>query len=205
MGHSREDKALSRERILKSASQRIREHGLDGLSVAELMKSAGLTHGGFYGHFPSRQDVVLAGLERALSDGDVAALAGERGKATRTVRSVVNGYLSVAHRDEPSAGCAVAAVGGEVARSDPAVRKVMAGKIERSLESMASIYGGEEEAEEFAMAAWSTMVGALVLSRVLKGDPKSERILAAAKSSVMMLEAAYRDADTPDASEDKAS
>lgn len=191
LGHSRKQKAESREKILRSASTRIREEGIERLSVAELMKSAGLTHGGFYSHFSSRAEMVAASLERALGDGNDFLQAGVQDRGPQTVKSLVNGYLSVFHRDNPGSGCAVSAVGGEVSRADPELREVMQAMIERSLATMSEVHGGERS-EEFSMAAWSTMVGALVLSRILSGDPKSEDILASARSAVLTLDEAYR-------------
>ena len=75
MGHSRADKAESRERILAIAARQIREGGLDSVSIGEVMKAANLTHGGFYGHFPSRTALIAAALERALVEGEAASLA----------------------------------------------------------------------------------------------------------------------------------
>ena len=193
MGHSREDKALSHERILSAASRKIRENGLDSLGVAELMKAVNLTHGGFYGHFASRDEMIVAGLERALLDGEAASTAGSRGKAARTVKSILNGYLSTAHRDNPGTGCAIASVAGEAARAAPPVREVMAARLDRYLAAMAAAAGDEEGAEDFAAAAWSTMIGALLLSRIFAGSPKSDRILAAARNSVLAAEQALKD------------
>ena len=192
MGHSRADKAKSRERILGAASQRLREVGLAGVSVAELMQAANLTHGGFYGHFASRDGLIAAALDRALSDGEVAANAGERGKGARSVKSIANGYLSTAHRDNPGAGCAVAALAGEVARADPAVRAIMAARLERYQAGLATAFGEGPEAESFATTAWATMVGAVILARIYAGDPRSEQILAQARDGVLRLETAMK-------------
>ena len=193
MGHSRADKARSRERILTNASTRIREVGLDGVSVGELMKSANLTHGGFYGHFDSRSSLIAAALDRAISDGEAAATAGERGKGSRSVKSVVNGYLSPVHRDNPGSGCAIAALAADAARAEPEVRSIMAGKLERYLDNMAKVYGDGPEADEFASGAWSTMIGAVILSRVFAGTPRSDEILAQARRAILRLEEAMRE------------
>lgn len=188
MGHSREEKAQSRERILAAASRKIREDGLDSLSVSDLMKTANLTHGGFYGHFPSRDDMIVAGLERALQDGEATSTAGHRCKAARTVKSIVNGYLSTAHRDNPGTGCAIASVAGDAARANPAVRAIIAVRLDRYMDAMAAAFGEDGGADDFAAAAWSTMIGAIVLSRVFAGSPKSDRILAAARNSILASE-----------------
>jgi len=198
MGHSRAEKAQSRERILSLAGQLIRERGIDAISIGDLMKQAGLTHGAFYVHFASREALIAAALERALQDGEAASAAGNRSGGKRTVKSIVNGYLSRAHRDGFAAGCAVSSLSGEVARSSAATRKIMMDKLERYFEGMAaasvSMADDPARAREFAMGAWSTMVGAIVLSRVFAGDPKADQILLAARDAILRL-----DRDTPPA------
>lgn len=191
MGHSRAEKAQSRERIISAAAQTIRERGIDALSIGELMRSVGLTHGAFYVHFESRDALVAAALERALLDGEAASAAARRGVGKRTVKSILNNYLSRAHRDAPGAGCAVAALAGDVARSGPATRRAMMQKMDNYLAAMAEAQGGapDEQAEDFSLAAWSTMVGAIALSRVFAGDPRSDRVLAAARQMILDQEA----------------
>ena len=110
MGHSQADKAKSRQRILDSAAVQIRELGLHGLSIAELMKSAKLTHGGFYGHFGSREQLISEALAKALSEGGPETIRLGNPKGPRTLKGLLNTYLSKAHRDDPSVGCAVAAL-----------------------------------------------------------------------------------------------
>lgn len=187
MGHSRAEKAQSRERIISAAAQTIRERGIDALSIGELMRSVGLTHGAFYVHFESRDALVAAALERALLDGEAASAAARRGVGKRTVKSILNNYLSRAHRDAPGAGCAVAALAGDVARSGPATRRAMMLKMDNYLAAMAEAQGGapDEQTEDFSLAAWSTMVGAIALSRVFAGDPRSDRVLAAARQMIL--------------------
>ncbi len=192
MGHSRAEKAQSRKRILAAAATKIRESGLDGVSVGELMKSVNLTHGGFYGHFESRSQLIAAALEQALADSDraVAAQAGEPGGLT--VKAIVNSYLSPVHRDHPSSGCAIPTLAGEVGRADPEVRAIMAQQLIKSFETMAQALGdGAEDAEQFSMSAWSMMVGAMMISRVLAGDPLADRVLALARKSVLELAALH--------------
>ena len=189
MGHSRAEKAQSRERILAAASTRIREAGLEGISVGELMKSVNLTHGGFYGHFDSRDALIAAALEQALAEGEKtsAAHSGKHGK--RTVKSIVNNYLSPAHRDHPNSGCAIPTLAGEVGRAEPEVRAIMAEQLDRSLDVMTEALGTSgKDAEQFAMASWSMMVGAIMVSRVFKDDPRADQILAAARKAVLELE-----------------
>src|SRR6185436_7557460 len=105
MGHSQAEKARSRERILAEASRQVRRGGLESVSVGALMKSVGLTHGGFYGHFESRSALLAEALERALAEGEANAKALGSGRP-RTVSSIAGGYLSRAHRDNRENGCA---------------------------------------------------------------------------------------------------
>jgi TetR/AcrR family transcriptional repressor of nem operon len=192
VGHSRAEKAQSRQRILAAAATRIREAGLDSVSVGELMKSVNLTHGGFYGHFESRAHLIAAALEQALADGEMASAAhtGERG--SMTVKSIVNSYLSPAHRDHPGTGCAIPTLAGEVGRAEPEVRAIMAEQLGRSFEAMGEALGETGgDAEQFAMSAWSMMVGAMMISRVLGDDPRGDRVLAMARKSILELAALY--------------
>lgn len=188
MGHSRVEKAQSRKRILAAASTRIREAGLDGISVGELMKSVNLTHGGFYGHFESRSALIAAALEQALAEGEKASAAHSGTRGSMTVKSIVNSYLSPAHRDHPSSGCAIPTLAGEVGRADPEVRAIMAQQLAKSFETMGDALGETgRDLEQFAVSAWSMMVGAMMLSRVMADDPQADRVLALARKSILDL------------------
>ena len=195
MGHSRAEKAESRERILEVAARQIREGGLDSVSIAEIMKAANLTHGGFYGHFPSRAALIGAALDRALDRGDAAFFAGRTPDAPPTVKSIVNRYLSPAHRDDTRDGCAIAALSGDVGRAeDDDVRVRMAQRVEHSFEDMAKAMGGGPKAEAAAITAWCAMVGAVSLSRVFRGDRRSDEILRTVRQSILDLDATVHDA-----------
>lgn len=202
MGHSQAEKAESRERILAAAARRIREGGLESVSIAELMRAANLTHGGFYGHFPSRSALLVAALERALDSGEASFAAASAAKpeaARGGVKSIVNRYLSPAHRDDPGGGCAIAALAADVGRAeDREVREVMAARLEVSLGRMAAAMGGGRAGDQAAMAAWSAMVGAIALSRVFAGTGRSEEILRATRQAILGLAARVaEDRDAP--------
>ncbi len=185
MGHSKAEKAQSRERILAAAAAQIRADGLESLSVGELMRSVNLTHGGFYGHFKSRAELVGAALERALID--VQSKSAVSGNAT--VKAIVNSYLSPAHRDHPNTGCAIPSLAAEAGRADPETRAVMAGHLTKAFEDMKGAVGDGEKAQQFAISSWSMMIGAMMMSRVLAGDPLSDRVLADARKTILELEA----------------
>jgi TetR/AcrR family transcriptional repressor of nem operon len=196
VGHSRAEKAESRDRILDAAARQIRRDGLESVSIAELMKAANLTHGGFYGHFPSRAALIAAALERALTRGESAFVAAQPVKEGGTVKSIVNRYLSPAHRDNTGEGCAIAALAGDVGRAeDEEVRTRMAQRLDRSFEDMANAMGGGPKAEKAAVAAWCAMAGALALSRVFRGTDRSDEILRLARQSILDMEAQARNAD----------
>jgi TetR/AcrR family transcriptional repressor of nem operon len=173
MGHSQADKARSRERILSQAAEQIRDGGLESLSVGKLMRSANLTHGGFYGHFASRSELLAFALERAMEDGK-AAFEASRGNATPDYEKAVRSYLSRPHRDSRTTGCAIAALAGDVARADEPVRETMSAHIERFIDRIDT--------------AVSAMIGALVVSRVMADEKRSDAVLAAAKRQLLSMQ-----------------
>lgn len=190
---TKEQAAQNRREILETAERLFREHGFDGVGVAELMKEAGFTHGGFYNHFGSKDElaaeVCAASFERL---GAKIAERLEDGRA-RSWKELVSGYLSGEHRDDPAAGCTLAALAGDAARQCPEVQASFARGLERLIELFAA---REQEAEpglgkaaarERAMQIWSELVGALVLARAIaRSSPKlSEELLAAARRRVL--------------------
>ncbi len=186
MGHSQADKARSRERILEVAAAQLRELGLDGVSIGGLMKAVDLTHGGFYGHFASRDDLVAAALDKALTDGQASAIRSSSAKGKRTLKSVANSYLSKVHRDNPDSGCAVAALSGDVARSNDQNREIMSKHLARYFDNMQNVMG-DTGSRELAISLMCMMVGAVTLSRVTTDASRSDEILQAARKSILRL------------------
>jgi TetR/AcrR family transcriptional regulator, transcriptional repressor for nem operon len=180
MGHSQAEKAQNRERILAEASRQVRRDGLESVSVGPLMKSVGLTHGGFYGHFESRSALLAEALERALLEGQAKAAAGADFSA------IVRSYLSRAHRDARESGCAMAALLSDVGRADASSREVMTEHIEAFTASVAKALGGDEAR---AMVAVSAMIGALAVSRVIVDPARSDAFLKAARDHLKALDA----------------
>ncbi|HWU13399.1 MAG TPA: TetR/AcrR family transcriptional regulator [Caulobacter sp.] len=178
---------------MDAAARQIRLGGLDSISIADLMKAANLTHGGFYGHFSSRAALIAEALDLALDRGEASFVAANPAQGALTVKSIVNRYLSPAHRDAASEGCAISALAGDVGRAeDGQLRVRMAERLERSFEEMTRAMGGEPGAEEAAVAAWCAMVGAITLSRVFEGTSRSDQILRMARQSILDLEARQR-------------
>ena len=121
MGHSRANKRQHHEQIVGVAASRFREDGIDRVGVADLMHDAGLTHGGFYRHFESRDELVAEAVERALHDGG-QAMAAVAESPTDPLAAVIDAYLSTTHRDNLASSCAVTTLAADVARSNPRAR-----------------------------------------------------------------------------------
>lgn len=130
MARSQAEKAQTRERILTEAASQIREAGLESVSVARLMNSVDLTHGGFYNHFESRADLLVQALERALLDGAARGQSLRDSGRPESFETFVKHYLSRGHRDARKEGCALAALASDVARADEQVRTVMQNRFE---------------------------------------------------------------------------
>lgn len=181
MGHSQEEKALSRERIVSAAARRIRTHGLNGFSIADVMKDAELTHGGFYGHFASRTELLAAALERALRESEIY-----HEHNPPSLPCMVRDYLSCAHRDTPSAGCAVSALASEVVRSDKAIRAVMDAHLQRYIATISRSVK-RADSDELATPIACLMIGALTLSRLVDDEKFSNTVLKDAREYILAI------------------
>lgn len=181
MGHSKADKDESHDRIVQVAAARFRQIGVDGVGVADLMKEAGLTHGGFYRHFDSRDELVAEAIERALLDGGrvVEALAGGEKAA---FSNLVDGYLSAAHRDGLASSCAVTTLAGDVARSNDRARSAYTRQVDLYLGILTRLIAADKQKSRRmkAIAALSTLVGAVSMSRAVNDEKFSREILKAA-------------------------
>jgi TetR/AcrR family transcriptional repressor of nem operon len=183
MGHSQKDKAKNHQRIVDVAARRIRESGIDGPGVAEIMGEAGLTHGGFYKHFDSRDDLVAEAVDAAVEqglDGFRAATA----DAKDPLAAFVDWYLSTAHREDPGAGCPVVALGADAARSSDRVRTAYRGQVERYIAGMEDLLGDDENARRHAITAVASMVGAMLMARAVDDEELSDEILREVRASV---------------------
>jgi TetR/AcrR family transcriptional repressor of nem operon len=172
MRQSREEKARTHDRIVDTAAARIREAGLEGPGVAEIMQAAGLTHGGFYKHFGSRADLVAEAADRAFAKSN-DAVTGVIDGAPDPLAAFVDWYVSAEHRDDPATGCPVVALGGDAGRASDRVRDAYARQVERYLAMLERLLGNREK----ATVALSTLVGSLTLARALGSEPLSDEIL----------------------------
>jgi TetR/AcrR family transcriptional regulator, transcriptional repressor for nem operon len=181
MGHSRAEKSKTHERIVTLASKRFREKGLTGIGIAELMKEAGLTVGGFYKHFDSRDALVADALGSSLQTWKRQVDAAASGGPPFTYESLIQDYLSEAHRDHPGTGCAVAALAGDIARSDKRTRAVVTQQIQDQIELLAKLIhersGEDGAARSRAIMTYCTLIGAISLARAVSDEQLSREIL----------------------------
>jgi TetR/AcrR family transcriptional repressor of nem operon len=152
------------------------------------MKDAGLTHGGFYAHFDSREALVIEAFTHAMdrSTERWRKLA-EQAPPEKRLAMIVNTYLTPLHRDDLGRGCAVPALGAEIARESPKTRRVFAGRLEQMIEMLAAQIPGvpRKAARKQAVAAIATMMGTLVLARVAGSGDFSDEILGAGREAVL--------------------
>jgi TetR/AcrR family transcriptional repressor of nem operon len=181
MGHSQADKTENHDRIVKVAATRFREAGVDGVGVADLMKAAGLTHGGFYRHFASRDELVAEAIERALDDGG-AAVSAIANRKHAALRALIDAYLSVAHRDGLATSCAVTTLASDVARCGKRARAAYTRQVTIYLELLTKlVVGGTRKSRRVkAIAALSALVGAVSIARAVSDETLSREILESA-------------------------
>src|SRR5262252_10146687 len=174
MRYSAEETVVKHERILKEASRLFRERGFENVSVGEVMKAAGLTHGAFYVHFASKEELKAA----AVAYGQKVSLERvQRNETKKTKGSYADRYLSPRHRDNPGNGCTMAALGQDVARSTPELKAVF----ERGFEEILSAESGDRKEAIFRTAA---MLGGVVLARAVQDPRLSDEILASVRQKV---------------------
>lgn len=169
---SREQMALNRARILEAAGRLFRERGFDAVSIADVMNDAGLTHGGFYGHFKSKDDLFAQAISTAFEAG---------GAAAGDLASYAKRYLSESHCRNLAAGCPAAGLAAETIRQGSEARAAMTEGLAAQIDRLAAIAPGRTAAERrrAALGSWSAMVGAMILARA-SDDPKlSAELLAA--------------------------
>ena len=182
MGHSRAEKAETHQRIVALASKRFREKGLAGIGIADLMKEAGLTVGGFYKHFSSRDELVAEAMRSALGAWKRKLDAAASGGPPVTYKSLVDEYLSEAHRDHPGTGCPVSALAADIARTDKRTRALITRDFQQNTELLANSIreageGNEGAARSRAIMAYCGLVGAINMARAVSDKQLSGEIL----------------------------
>jgi TetR/AcrR family transcriptional repressor of nem operon len=173
---SREQAAENRARVVEAASRLFRERGFDGVGVDAIMKEAGLTHGGFYGQFKSKDDLAAEALATALEQGN------EKLSRFTDLGAYLSAYLSERHCADRAEGCGLAALGSDAARAGKGVRRALTAYVAGRLDWIAGRFGGSAAARrKRAIATLSGMVGALILARAVDDSRLSKEILAAAR------------------------
>jgi len=189
MGHSQLEKQKTHERIVTLAAKRLREEGLEGIGVADLMKEAGLTVGGFYKHFASRDELVAEAVQVAVESWRRQLEGKGIDPADVTLEQYADDYLSARHRDHRGEGCAYAALTADIARSGDAVRAIGTEGIRKNIESMTARMPQPDaaDARRNAIIASCLMTGAVGLARMVNDEELSNEILEAARGFVKEL------------------
>jgi TetR/AcrR family transcriptional regulator, transcriptional repressor for nem operon len=179
MGHSRAEKIKTHRRIVSIASKKFREEGLAGVGIAELMKEAGLTVGGFYKHFASRNDLVAEAVSSAFGGWKRRVDAAASGGPSISLAKLIDDYLNEAHRDNPGSGCAFSALAPEIARSDKRTRSLTSEQVRNDIQLVATLLPGRDKrtARSRAILIFSALVGAMSLARAVSDEALSHEIL----------------------------
>jgi TetR/AcrR family transcriptional repressor of nem operon len=178
MGYSQAQKEKTHKRIVAIASKRFREKGLTGYGIAELMKEAGLTVGGFYKHFDSRDELVAEAVSDAFGTWQRQKEAAESGGQPLSFAKLIDDYLSDVHRKNPGTGCAFSALAPEIARSDKRTRALTSEQVRKDLELFVGLLPGEGKrtARSRAILTFSALVGAMSLARAVSDEALSHEI-----------------------------
>ncbi|MCR9257180.1 MAG: TetR family transcriptional regulator [Alphaproteobacteria bacterium] len=185
---SREEKQRTHAAIVATAARLFREHGLAGVGVADVMSAAGLTHGGFYRHFASKDALIAAAFAQAVEEA-TAALAAADGAAARQAALLryVDVYLSREHVDRPSTGCPLAALGGEARHAAPETADAAAAGMDRAIARVARCLPAGQARLTKARCLMSLLVGAITIARLSRDATDREAILAAAREDALRI------------------
>ena len=183
MRRSKNDKALSHREIVEQAAYLFREHGIDQTSIADVMQAAKMTHGGFYRHFQSKDELVGASINQAIAEV-LAELGGKpsTGQEHSVLDSYVSTYLSQGHASNPRIGCPVAALAVDVGRIGGGLAATTAGGINRIIAAIAShLPGSKHSARAQGAVMFATLVGAVVIARASGNSEVGQEVLAACR------------------------
>jgi TetR/AcrR family transcriptional repressor of nem operon len=188
MRYSPEHKSEVHEKIVKDASRRVRGEGLTGAAVAAVMRDAGLTHGGFYKHFESKDDLLMQSVQEAFRDiGDKLVRAAEQPGSEGPWKAIVRFYLSLEYCDHAERGCPLTALAPDMARVDKKMGRQIAAELvsyrDRMLPFMPGIQADDKERAFFAI--FSTMIGAVQIARMLPNRGAQENVLASARDFLL--------------------
>jgi TetR/AcrR family transcriptional regulator, transcriptional repressor for nem operon len=182
MGHSQADKQATHERIVQVAARLMRMRGIDGISVGDVMKDAGLTVGGFYKHFESRDALVTEAFIIALQDLDHI----QDALKTEPQRGL-SAYVSKSHRNNVGRGCPISVLVNDVARAPDATRKVFTDRVSEIIDLLAQSLPETADAQDKAVMIFSTCVGSIALARAVRDPDLSNRIIEGALAEVLRM------------------
>src|ERR1700735_5064271 len=188
MRYQSEHKAEIHQKIVKDASRRVRAEGITGTVVSAVMRDAGLTHGGFYKHFESKDALLMESLSEAFEDiADRLARAAEQSKPGTAWKAIVKTYLSLEYCDHIEYGCPLPALAPELARTDQAMKPRIFEELKKYRSRMLPFMPGRRTAdkERAFFAIFSTMVGAIEIARMLPEPAMREKVLASAKDLLL--------------------
>jgi len=184
MRYEKGHKEATRQRIVETAAAEFRRNGIEGIGVADIMARTGLTHGGFYSHFKSKEDLIQAALEEASRKSRMRKIADEGG----SLEDLIRWYMRPEHRDVPERGCAIAALVTEIGRHPLATRKHFTASVERLLTLMEErLPAGKRNRRKTAMGIFATLLGALQLARTVSDKELSDHLIEAGIASALNL------------------
>lgn len=190
MRYEKGHKEQTRQKIVEAASERFRADGIDAVGVVSLMNDVGLTQGGFYNHFASKEDLIRESVAAGASTTVEWLAARVAASRSESHRALVNTYLSVEHRDHPASGCVAGALSGEVARRPLTTREAFTdgydGMIQVVVDALPDAIRGKRR-RTVAMAVFASMVGTLVLARAVAPAPLSDEMLTLGRQSALAL------------------
>ena len=188
MRYRPEHKLETHQKIVKDASRRVRAEGLTGAAVSAVMKDAGLTHGGFYKHFESKDDLLLESLREGFREiEDALAHAAEQSPSGEAWKAIVKTYLSLDLCEHPERGCPLAALAPELARADKKMKPQIAGELVNYKSRMLPFMPGRRSAEKERafFVIFSTMIGAIEIARMLPERAMREKVLASTRDFLL--------------------
>ena len=174
-----------RERIIEAAAERFRARGFDGVAIAEIMEAAGLTHGGFYGHFESKDDLLAQACTNAFGEKTTMWRRMFQRSAGERLSVVAKRYLNATHQRDPAHGCPLPALAAETARQPGPVRRAFTTGFLAMVDVLTTAAGRSAPIDrERAIVAWSTLTGAMLLARAVDDEKLAKEVLAAAARSL---------------------
>jgi TetR/AcrR family transcriptional repressor of nem operon len=176
------------QKIVKDASRRVRAEGLTGAAVTDVMQDAGLTQGGFYKHFESKNELLMESLREAFREmADTLAQVAERSRPGTAWKAIVKAYLSPEHCDHAERGCPMAALAPELARADKTMKPQILGELTKYQNRMLPFMPGRRAAdkERAFLAIFSTMLGAVAIARILPDQAARAKVLAGARDFLL--------------------